>query len=361
MGHQHARGSLASLPAIPTKTTRSTRRPRRGDRRAGEVADLDEAHLGQLGQQRMAPFSVARRCTAPPSARPGRPSPRPPAPRWPATTRWRTAGRSRWCRGSRCRRGCRAGRWWSCAPSSRRRDRDDHRDPVSLRSTTSATAWLIIARGVPVDGRAADLEAEAGLGDVPTPAPPSSSRPGSARQRTVAVSCAPWVTSGSSPASLTTTASACGGSTRAGLHREADPLPAGRPTSTACWAARWPARWSPPSPRPTRRCRWSSRCAAPCGRTFAVRGRSGSRSRARRVTVCVPVCRGAGAARRGRSARPGGSRGSGPGGTGASGCRAASAGPTRNSVCFHSLRALDGLSRVPTVHATTSSSGQVAW
>src|SRR5215208_3400217 len=47
-----------------------------------------------------------------------------------------------------------------------------------------------------------------GLVTKPTPSPLSSSIPGSLRQETRAVRCAPWVTSGSSPASLTTTASA---------------------------------------------------------------------------------------------------------------------------------------------------------
>src|SRR5215210_4470944 len=47
-----------------------------------------------------------------------------------------------------------------------------------------------------------------GLVTRPTPSPLSSSRPGSSRHETRAVRCAPSVTSGSSPASLTTTASA---------------------------------------------------------------------------------------------------------------------------------------------------------
>src|SRR5215213_2256447 len=47
-----------------------------------------------------------------------------------------------------------------------------------------------------------------GLVTTPTPSPLSSSSPGSSRHETRAVRCAPSVTSGSSPASLTTTASA---------------------------------------------------------------------------------------------------------------------------------------------------------
>src|SRR5215213_5127015 len=47
-----------------------------------------------------------------------------------------------------------------------------------------------------------------GLVTAPTPSPLSSSSPGSSRHETRAVRCAPSVTSGSSPASLTTTASA---------------------------------------------------------------------------------------------------------------------------------------------------------
>src|SRR5829696_710741 len=47
-----------------------------------------------------------------------------------------------------------------------------------------------------------------GFVTTPTPSPRPSSIPGSSCQETRAVICAPWVTSGSSPASLTTTASA---------------------------------------------------------------------------------------------------------------------------------------------------------
>src|SRR5919199_2539041 len=47
-----------------------------------------------------------------------------------------------------------------------------------------------------------------GLVTTPTPSPPSSTSPGFSRHEARAVRCAPWVTSGSSPASLTTTASA---------------------------------------------------------------------------------------------------------------------------------------------------------
>src|SRR5918998_271950 len=46
-----------------------------------------------------------------------------------------------------------------------------------------------------------------GLVTTPTPSPRSNSSPGSSFHETRAVRCAPWVTSGSSPASLTTTAS----------------------------------------------------------------------------------------------------------------------------------------------------------
>src|SRR5215211_2742230 len=47
-----------------------------------------------------------------------------------------------------------------------------------------------------------------GLVTTPTPSPPSNSSPGSSLNETRAVRCAPCVTSGSSPASFTTTASA---------------------------------------------------------------------------------------------------------------------------------------------------------
>ena len=85
------------------------------------------------------------------------------------------------------------------------------RAPRALRSATSPTAAVIMARGVAVMAGSPTSMPRPGLVTTPTPSPPSRVTPGSARQRTVAVRCAPWVTSGSSPASLTTTAVPCRG------------------------------------------------------------------------------------------------------------------------------------------------------
>ena len=93
--------------------------------------------------------------------------------------------------------------------------------PCWARSTASPTAWVIIVRGTGLMAGPPTSSPRPGLVTTPTPTPPSSSMPGSSRQRTVAVSRAPWVTSGSSPASLTTTASALGCAQRAGVDREA--------------------------------------------------------------------------------------------------------------------------------------------
>ena len=151
--------------------------------------------------------------------------------------------------------------------------------PLLFRSTASPTAWVIIARGTGLMAGPPSSRPRPGLVTTPTPTPPSSSIPGSLRQRTVAVSRAPCVTSGSSPASLTTTASAVSsGVRRAGVHGEADPRPDGRPIWTVSWispvcsavvAAFAAAAAQVPVVQPVR---------SACFLTFAVRGRSGSRS-----------------------------------------------------------------------------------
>ena len=82
------------------------------------------------------------------------------------------------------------------------------RTPDAARSTVSPTAAAIMARGTGLMAGEPGSRPRPGLVTTPTPTPPSSSIPGPSRQVTVAVRCAPWVTSGSSPASLTTTASA---------------------------------------------------------------------------------------------------------------------------------------------------------
>src|SRR6266536_19373 len=161
--------------------------------------------------------------------------------------------------------------------------------------TTSVTAWVIIARGTGLIAGPPTGSPSPGLVTTPTPTPPASSTPGAARQETVAVRCAPCVTSGSSPASLTTTARATdpgrAGSAAAGPEpsrsgtisarstAKVTRRPEGRPTSThrggggpcaSSWAAALAAAEAQvPVVQPVR---------SAFGRTFAVRGRSGSRS-----------------------------------------------------------------------------------
>src|SRR5689334_5173466 len=148
--------------------------------------------------------------------------------------------------------------------------------PWFTRSVTSATAWVIIARGVAVMAGSPTSMPRPGLVTMPTPSPPSRRMPGSARQRTVAVRCAPWVTSGSSPASLTTTAVAFVASCTQDSTSKLTRLPLGRATSTVRWVA-WSrsavaaalaaADAQVPVVQPVR---------SALGRTLAVRGRSGS-------------------------------------------------------------------------------------
>ena len=194
--------------------------------------------------------------------------------------------------------------------------------PCWLRSTASPTDWVIIARGTGLIAGPPSSRPRPGLVTTPTPTPPSSSRPGSSRQRTVAVSRAPWVTSGSSPASLTTTASAWVADMVHSSTWNRTRRPSGRPTSTVSWispvrsavvAAFAAAAAQVPVVQPVR---------SACFLTFAVRGRSGSRSSG---SLCWVTDRPAWSAPAGAASwpagRPCGTRGNAPGGTGASGCR----------------------------------------
>ena len=101
--------------------------------------------------------------------------------------------------------------------------------PTSSVSKTSATAAAICARGPALMAGPPTSRPSPGFVTVPTPGPPRSSRPGASRSVTRAVRWAPWVTSGSSPASLTTTAIA--------------PSPSGSQRSTAN-DGRWSERGS---------------------------------------------------------------------------------------------------------------------
>jgi hypothetical protein len=79
----------------------------------------------------------------------------------------------------------------------------------------SRTARVIIVRGTGLIAGSPTGRPSPSRVTVPTPVPPRSTTSPSERQATVTVRCAPWVTSGSSPASLTTTAVAATGSTGA--------------------------------------------------------------------------------------------------------------------------------------------------
>ena len=152
--------------------------------------------------------------------------------------------------------------------------------PCSARSTASPTAWVIIARGTGLMAGPPTLEPEARLGDdahahaaVQLEARLVAPAHGGGQLRAVGhVRVVAGVLDHHRPRP------GAGSSVQASTGKRTR-WPSGRPTSTrAAASAWWPARWWPPWPRRTRRSRWSSRCAAPCFRTFAVRGRSGSRS-----------------------------------------------------------------------------------
>src|SRR5829696_4208281 len=82
------------------------------------------------------------------------------------------------------------------------------RTPRSSGSRASSTEYEIIRRGTAFMAGPPTGSPSPGLVTTPTPSPRSSSSPCSSRHETRAVRWAPSVTSGSSPASLTTTASA---------------------------------------------------------------------------------------------------------------------------------------------------------
>ena len=141
--------------------------------------------------------------------------------------------------------------------------------------STSRTASVIIRRGTGLIAGPPTVRPRPALVTVPTPTPARKTT--SSAGRTVTVRWAPWVTSGSSPASLTTTAVA------ASSHRSAEStskvcrLPEGKPISTVAGvvpsrsssaAALAAAAEHAPVVNPVRK--------AFC-RTFMVRGRSGSR------------------------------------------------------------------------------------
>src|SRR6266498_2514089 len=150
--------------------------------------------------------------------------------------------------------------------------------PRTVRPTTSPTAAAIWRRGTGLIAGPPSSRPRPGLVTVPTPSPPSSRRPGSARRLRRTVRWAPSVTSGSSPASLTTTASAhpSPSSQRATGKATRRPDPGrpistrscGRPLTSAAAAALAAAAAQVPVVQPVRRVRAA---------TLAVRGSSGSR------------------------------------------------------------------------------------
>src|SRR6266568_4534813 len=161
--------------------------------------------------------------------------------------------------------------------------------PPSSRSSASPTAAVIWRRGTGLIAGPPTTRPRPGRVTVPTPSPPSSRSPGSARRLRRAVSCAPLVTSGSSPASLTTTASAqpspsshlaTGNETRrAERGRPISTRTTGRPLSSAVAAALAAAAAQVPVVQPVRRVRAA---------TLAVRGSSGSRRSGPPRRVPVP-------------------------------------------------------------------------
>src|SRR6266540_6233974 len=151
--------------------------------------------------------------------------------------------------------------------------------PPTARSITSPTAAVICRRGTGLMAGPPTSSPSPGRVTVPTPSPPSSRTPGAVLRPTRAVRCAPWVTSGSSPASLTTAASAqpspssqraTGKATRRPVRgRPTSTSPSALPLTSAAAAAFAAAAEQVPVVQPGRRLRAA---------VLAVRGRSGSRS-----------------------------------------------------------------------------------
>src|ERR687890_418956 len=112
------------------------------------------------------------------------------------------------------------------------------RTPRWSGSRTSSTEYEIIRRGTAFMAGPPTGSPSPGLVTRPTPSPRSSSSPGSSRHETRAVRWAPSVTSGSSPASLMTTASAHEGPrshrSRSNATRRCRPFPGSFTSTRAC-------------------------------------------------------------------------------------------------------------------------------
>jgi hypothetical protein len=106
--------------------------------------------------------------------------------------------------------------------------------PARIGSMTSETALVIWARGTGLIAGRPTSRPSPSLVTIPTPSPPSMRMPGSGSGKTRAVRWAPCVTSGSSPASLTTTASAHPDpSSQRSTGKRTRLPPLGRPISTS--------------------------------------------------------------------------------------------------------------------------------
>src|SRR6266508_2878083 len=110
--------------------------------------------------------------------------------------------------------------------------------PAVPRSSTSPMARLICARGTGLIAGPPTSRPRPGLVTVPTPSPARQVTPGWALGCSRTVRWAPWVTSGSSPASFTTTASAQPSPASARSTGKRTRCPPGRATSTS--ASAWP-------------------------------------------------------------------------------------------------------------------------
>ncbi len=194
------------------------------ERGAGEVAHVEDGAVGQrvaLARGALRRVAGARRARA--RARPRRPR-RSPAGSRRSRPSTNTARRRRSCPGSTARPRC-PGAGSRCGgrapPRPRRRSR--------TITSASPTASRIIRRGTGLMAGSPTGTGRPGSVTVPTPGPARNSTPEPrAPCRTVARTSAPWVTSGSSPASLTTPAVAAPCSRRCTASAKAGRFPPGR-------------------------------------------------------------------------------------------------------------------------------------
>jgi hypothetical protein len=124
--------------------------------------------------------------------------------------------------------------------------------PASAAS--SVTASVIILRGTGLIAGSPIATGRPGKVTVPTPSPAVNVTPApAAPRRTLAIIRAPWVTSGSSPASLTMPANAKSGPSSSRASAKAGRSPRGRPVRSAVAAARVAAVAQAPVVQPRRK------------------------------------------------------------------------------------------------------------